>query len=224
MKLSNTQEKAISILASSTLAEKFYWTGGTLLSYYYLNHRNSLDLDFFSEKEFVFDEINQLANKIKDEMGFKKINFKKIFDRFEFIFENSEILRIEFVYYNHEKKTLKKRPKLLGLYIDSLEDIAANKVMAYFDRNEPKDLFDLYFILTKKDFSVQKLLELALQKFGVEFTESLFWSEAFKSLPLLHTLKPLMEKQSDQQKENLIKIIEAYFKKSSSIFLRENLR
>lgn len=221
MKLSNTQKKAISILASSPLAENFYWTGGTLLSYYYLNHRNSLDLDFFSEKEFVFDEVNQLAKKIKNEIGFEKINFKKIFDRFEFIFENSEILRIEFVYYNHEKKTLKKRSKLLGLYIDSLEDIAANKVMAYFDRNEPKDLFDLYFILIKKDFSVQKLLELAHQKFGVEFTESLFWSEAFKSLSLLHTLKPLIEKQSDQEKENLIREIERYFKDGSSTFLNE---
>lgn len=101
MKLSNIQEKAISILASSSLAEKFYWTGGTLLSFHYLNHRNSLDLDFFSEKEFVFDEVNQLAKKIKNEIGFNKINFIKIFDRFEFIFENSEILRIEFVYYNH---------------------------------------------------------------------------------------------------------------------------
>lgn len=224
MTLSNIQKKAISILALSPLAEKFYWTGGTLLSFYYLNHRNSLDLDFFSEKEFMFDEVNELANKIKNEIGFKKINFKKVFDRFEFVFENSEILRVEFVYYNHEKKTLKKRSKLLGLYIDSLEDIAANKVIAYFDRNEPKDLFDLYFILTKKSFGVKKILELAHQKFGVEFTESLFWSEAFKSLPLLKRLKPLIEKQTESEKENLIRKIEAYFKEGSSTFLEESLR
>lgn len=223
MKLSSAQEKAISLLAASPLAEKFYWTGGTLLSFYYLHHRNSLDLDFFSEKEFPFDEINQLVEKIKNEIGFNKINYKKIFDRWEFIFQNSEILRIEFVYYNHEKKTLNKRAKLLGVYIDSLEDIAANKTMAYFDRNEPKDLFDLYFLLTKKDFSVQKLLELTLQKFGVEFTQSLFWSEAFKALPLLHTLKPLIEKQSDQEKENLIRKIEEFFQEGSSAFLRKNL-
>lgn len=223
MKLSSAQQKAISLLASSSLHEKFYWTGGTLLSFYYMHHRNSLDLDFFSEEEFSFDEVNQLAEKIKNEIGFNKINYKKIFDRWEFMFENSEILRIEFVYYNHEKKTLKRRNKFLGVYIDSLEDIAANKTMAYFDRNEPKDLFDLYFLLTKKDLSVQKLLELTLQKFGVEFTESLFWSEAFKTLPLLHTLKPLIEKQSDQEKENLIKKIEEYFKDGSSAFLRKNL-
>jgi predicted nucleotidyltransferase component of viral defense system len=32
------------------LRERFYFTGGTALSEYYLHHRRSIDLDFFSEK------------------------------------------------------------------------------------------------------------------------------------------------------------------------------
>lgn len=85
-----------------------------------------------------------------------------------------------------------------------LDDIAANKVMAYFDRNEPKNLFDIYFLINKAGFTPLKLLQLVQQKFGVSFNEASFWSEAFKSFPLLHALEPLLlEKEKDQQKQIL---------------------
>lgn len=223
MKLTKAQEKVISNLANSPLNKKFYWTGGTLLAYHYLHHRRSLDLDFFSEEEFSFGEINQLVEEIKKDVDFKKVSYKKIFDRWEFIFENDEILRMEFVYYNHEKKTLKKRNKLLGVYVDSLEDIAANKTMAYFDRNEPKDLFDIYFILKKEGFNPQKLLKLVHKKFGVSFNEALFWSEAFKSLPLLNELKPLMLEKEKKEQNSLLERIEDYFREASRRFLSKTL-
>jgi len=223
MKLTKAQEKVISHLANSPLAKKFYWTGGTLLAYHYLHHRRSLDLDFFSEEEFSFGEINQLVEEIKKDVDFKKVSYKKIFDRWEFIFENDEILRMEFVYYNHEKKTLKKRNKLLGVYVDSLEDIAANKTMAFFDRNEPKDLFDLYFLLHKGGLSPTQLLRLVYKKFGVSFDEALFWSEAFKSLPLLNELKPLMLEKEKKEQNSLLKRIEDYFRDASRRFLSKTL-
>lgn len=223
MKLTKTQEKAISLLANSTLNKKFYWTGGTLLAYHYLHHRKSLDLDFFSEETFSFEEVNKLVGQIKKDLEFKKVSYQKIFDRREFIFENGEMLRIEFVYYNHEKKTLKKRNKLLGVYVDSLDDIAANKTMAYFDRNEPKDLFDIYFLLNKGGFTPSQLLELVVKKFGVSFSESLFWSEAFKSLPLLRELKPLMLEKEVKEQEGLLDRIEKYFKDGSYKFLEKTV-
>lgn len=224
MKLTETQEKAISLLANSPLNKKFYWTGGTLLAYHYLRHRKSLDLDFFSEETFSFEDVNKLVKQIKKNLGFKKISYKKIFDRWEFIFENHEMLRLEFVYYNHEKKTLKKRGKLLGVYVDSLEDIAANKTMAYFDRNEPKDLFDIYFLLQKRDFTPAKLLELVHKKFGVFFSEALFWSEAFKALPLLHKLRPLILEQERKEQDELLGKIEKYFKDDSYRMLSKTLK
>lgn len=223
MKLTKTQENAIAILANSTLNNRFYWTGGTLLAYHYLHHRKSLDLDFFSQEPFSFEEINEFAENVKRKVSFKKVSYKKIFDRWEFIFENSEILRVEFVYYNHEKKTLKPRRKLLGVYIDSLEDIAANKTMAYFDRNEPKDLFDIYFLLQKGGFSPSQLLKLVNRKFGASFNEALFWSESFKGLPLLYELKPLMLKREKIEQELLLEKVEKYFRDASSKFLSKTL-
>lgn len=115
------------------------------------------------------------------------------------------------------------RKTLLGVFIDSLDDIAANKVMAYFDRNEPKDIFDIYFLIHKAGFTPSKLLTLVQRKFGISFNEASFWSESFKCFPLLHTLQPVMlEKESSRQKQ-ILKTIEDYFHQGSARFLRKNL-
>jgi len=45
------------VAADEYLRSQFYFTGGTALSAFYLNHRESEDLDFFSQKEFPSDEI-----------------------------------------------------------------------------------------------------------------------------------------------------------------------
>lgn len=225
MILTPGQTIALKLLASSPLKDKFYWTGGTLLSYHYLQHRLSLDLDFFTETPFSFEEISTFIENLKFRGEFKKVKYEKIYDRWEILYENHEDkLRIEFVYYNHEKKTLGKRELFLGVLIDSLEDIAANKTMAYFDRNEPKDLFDIYFLINKAKFTPRKLLELVKCKFGVRFDLALFWSEAFKGLPLFYTLSPLLLINSETEKEILLQKVATYFKTESSKYLRSKLR
>lgn len=218
MNLAPLQRKAIGFLAKSPLRGKFYWTGGTLLAYHYLNHRKSVDVDFFSDGKISFEEINDWAQGFKRIAGFKEVTYQKIFDRWEFLFENSESLRVEFVYYNRDKKPLGKRRELLGVKIDSLEDIAANKTFAYFDRNEPKDLFDLYFLITRCGFTVPKLLKLVERKFGAKFNEAIFWSEFFKTFPLLKDLKPLIS-GSERKKAVLLKKVVDYFKNGSNEFL-----
>lgn len=223
MNLTQQQKLAIELLAHSPLRDIFYWTGGTLLAYHYLHHRKSIDLDFFSEKKFSLEEINLFAQELKEKGDFANIHYQKIFERHEFIFENGERLRLEFVYFNHEKKTLNKRGLIDGVYIDSLDDIAANKTLAYFDRNEPKDLFDIYFLIHKSGFTPARLLKLTQQKFGISFNEGSFWSEAFKSFPLLYTLEPLMLEKEDDQQKQILKTIEDYFREGSAQFLRKNL-
>ena len=224
MNLTPPQKLAIELLAHSPLRDMFYWTGGTLLAYHYLHHRKSIDLDFFSEKKFSLEEVNPFTQELKEKGGFKIARYQKVFDRHEFLFENNENLRIEFVYFNHEKRMLKKRGALLGVYIDSLDDIAANKVLAYFDRNEPKDLFDIYFLIQRSGFTPAKLLSLVQQKFGILFNEASFWSEAFKCFPLLHTLEPLMLEESGNQRKKILQTIEQYFKEGSARFLHQNLK
>ncbi|MBI2335028.1 nucleotidyl transferase AbiEii/AbiGii toxin family protein [Candidatus Daviesbacteria bacterium] len=223
MKLTTGQKIALDLIAKSPITNKFYWTGGTLLAYYYFQHRKSEDLDFFTKEEFSFDEVNQFVQNLKGKAGFKSVEYQKIFDRHKFLLKNKEILKVEFVYYNHHRNTLGRRKKVLGVWADSLKDIAANKTLAYFDRNEPKDLFDIYFLLTKGRFTSKQLLGLVFKKFGVKLPESLFWSESFKNIKLLFTIKPLLLEKNNKEQMRLLNTIDNYFKDQSAQFLRDTL-
>jgi len=223
MKLTSEQKLALRILAASKLVKLFYWTGGTLLSCHYLRHRYSEDLDFFSETEFSFEIISPYIQKLKEAAQFSDVDVKKIYDRWELLFTSSRsTLRIEFVYYNHGKRTLEKRQLWHEVYVDSLRDIAANKTFALIDRNEPKDLFDIYFIIHKINLSPEQLLDLVKKKFNVELPLDLFWSEAHKSALLLKNLKPMLL-GTEQKKKDLIQKIEAYVSSNSSTFLAKRI-
>lgn len=223
MELTPGQKKVLGLLAKSPLKGKFYWTGGTLLAYHYFKHRKSEDLDFFCAEEFSFTEVNQFIQDLKKEGGFHDVQYQKIFDRHIFLLKNGEVLKVEFVYYNHHRKPLGAKVRILGVLTDSLKDIAANKTLAYFDRNEPKDIFDIYFFITKGGFSPGRLLDLVNEKFGVKLSESLFWSESFKKIKPLFTLRPLLSYENALKGQNLLSDIEDFFKGKSAEFLRKDL-
>ena len=219
MDLTQTQKRILDIFTKSGLVERFYWTGGTLLSHIYLHHRKSLGLDLFAEKLFSYSDLLPFLNDIKKSLNTSIVE-EKIHDRWEFTIKSPEETRIEFVYYNHEKKRLSPLKKESGILIDSLKDIAANKLMAYFDRNEPKDLTDIYFLMTKKKFRPSYLLKLVNQKFGSSFSEFMFWSESAKALRILDSVKPLLI-GSEQSQKKLLETIRQFFLEGSATFLKK---
>lgn len=216
------QEKVLEIFKKSPLCQKFYWTGGTLLSFVYLHHRLSQDLDFFSDKPFSYGEVLKFVQTLKKKLKLSRIEGRKIHDRHEFLLKDKEVLRLEFVLFEHP--SLKPRKKYKGILVDSLDDIAANKVMAFFDRNDPKDLFDLYFLLAEKRYKVKELLKLTEKKFGVLFSESTFWSESYKAMKELKTLKPLLLTKTENGKQKLIKKIKEYFISHSTKYLHHLIK
>jgi predicted nucleotidyltransferase component of viral defense system len=220
--LTPLQKKVLELFSQSHLRYKFYWTGGTLLSSVYLYHRQSKDIDFFSGKPFGYNEIISFVQNLKKQLKLKEIEEKKIFDRWEFFLHNEEELRIEFVFYGHPR--IKPLKKWQGILIDSLEDIAANKVMAFFDRNDPKDLVDLYFLLIRKRFRVKQLLKWAERKFGVKIEESSFWSESHKALKDLNEISPLLSVENRQRRREIIDKIKDYFSSRSADYLRKMLK
>lgn len=125
-------------------------------------------------------------------------------------------------YLKHKKKRLSPLLAYQGILIDSLADISANKIIALFDRNEPKDLFDVYTLLVQKKYTVPQLLDLAEKKFGVKFSEFSFWSECTKSFPLLDSLKPFLLPQEKNEKE-LLGNIKEYFLTQGKSYLEEEL-
>ena len=67
--LNKLQSLIIETLADSFLKERFYWTGGTLLAEKYLHHRNSVDIDLFSDKSFLYEEVAPLVKTIQKKAG-----------------------------------------------------------------------------------------------------------------------------------------------------------
>lgn len=226
MKLTVTQKQIIEVFKKAGLVKRFYWTGGTLLASYYLHHRRSFDLDLFTDTPFSHDLLLPFIAEVKHRFALVTLPEKKIYDRWEFLISTpEENVRCEFVLYNGDKKRLAPLTTHDGILIDSLPDIAANKTMAYFDRNEPKDLFDLYILLTRKKFTVRQLLQLVEQKFGPTFSEFMFWGESAKSLKNLHdALTPYFLETDKTKQQTLLKEIEYFFLDGGKNYLNQQIK
>ncbi len=61
------------------ICEQFYLTGGTALAEFFLQHRLSEDLDFFSENDFDSSAINVFFAKNKKNLKIKKIEYQQSF-------------------------------------------------------------------------------------------------------------------------------------------------
>jgi len=139
------QDKVFEI--ASVYGDKIYLTGGTALSRFYFQHRLSEDLDFFT----TTDDLKLIANDLVGRLqarGFA-VEIDKLDVYFGRIFaeENGLKLKIEFVREFNLYGGLVKTDK--GIYVNNLEDIGANKISAFEDRAEMKDIIDLYFITRK---------------------------------------------------------------------------
>jgi len=71
--LTDEQKKFLEFFKKTPLLNKsFYFSGGTALSEFYLQHRFSEDLDFFSENEFNPLDVTNLLKQGKTKIGYQK--------------------------------------------------------------------------------------------------------------------------------------------------------
>ena len=166
--LSKNQKDILAIISKDKLiCDNFYLTGGTALAEFYLHHRLSEDLDFFSENEFDPQGISIFLEKIKSIAKIKKVEYQQSFNRNLFFLDmhGGDKIKMEFTYFPFER--IEKKEKTGDLYIDSLLDIAVNKVFTIYQKPRSRDFIDLYFILQKdKSLSLDDLVKKAQIKFG----------------------------------------------------------
>jgi len=187
----------------SELYEKFYFSGGTALSEYYLQHRFSEDLDFFSENEFTPADLNLFLNTNKASFNAQQIQYQQSFNRNLFFLryaDNTE-LKVEFTYYPFAR--LEKGQKINNLQIDSVLDIAINKVFTLTQQARGRDYFDIFIIHQKYGFEFTDLLKKARQKFDYPIN----YLELGKNLLKVSTVldDPILIKEIDKSS------IEKYF-------------
>lgn len=130
-----------------------YLAGGTALALY-LNHRTSVDLDFYTE-----DEIDNNDVLIKLQSGFKSLTVNLHQKKTLFLTVNN----VDFSLFYYPYKLIGKTERYKGIEIASLEDIAAMKVGALVQRGKRRDFIDLYYLLQK--FSLDKILRFTLNKY-----------------------------------------------------------
>ncbi len=95
--LNRFQRKALREIGKSELSRFFIWSGGTTLSFQYLHHRLSADLDFMSQDLLPDEYLLSQVKRIAKDLRVKKIEEQKRFNRHEFwLKKDKEILRIEF--------------------------------------------------------------------------------------------------------------------------------
>lgn len=163
--LSRNQAKILEAVSNdNTMCKEFYLTGGTALAEYYLRHRLSEDLDFFSEREFDTQAISAFFAKNKKLLGIKKIDFQQSFNRnLFFLHLKNDIVKTEFTYFPFPR--IEKKVQKNSLFIDSLLDIAVNKLFTIYQKPRARDFIDLYLIMERTGWSVEYLAKKTKTKF-----------------------------------------------------------
>jgi len=162
--LTETQKLFLKLLGKQPFSKKFYLSGGTALAGFYIPYRFSEDLDFFSEEEIQVDEITAFIQSIKSELGFESFDFNTSFNRNLFFLKlPNQTLKLEFTYYPF--KQLDNSKEEFGVKIDSIEDIAVNKLFTIYQTPRSRDFMDLYMIIKKYGFTIEDLIKKAKIKF-----------------------------------------------------------
>ncbi|MEO0107174.1 MAG: nucleotidyl transferase AbiEii/AbiGii toxin family protein, partial [candidate division WOR-3 bacterium] len=165
--LSFHQRQILDLVASTQyFTERFYLAGGTALSEFYLRHRISEDLDFFSENQ----EINQFYiikffESKKNLLKLEKTETKRILGLVSlfFHFSDKNVLKVDFNYYPFPK--IEKGVRYKGLEIESIYDIAVDKVHTIALNPRARDYIDIYLVIKEKKYDFKKLIVDAKAKF-----------------------------------------------------------
>ncbi len=163
--LSPLQRRLLQEIGRSKLRDEFFLTGGTALAAFYLHHRYSVDLDFFTANPSAVAQAPPVMQEIAARLGLE-IAFTRTLDTFLECFCKSPTgERMEFDFAQDSPYRLEpvvSHPEL-GIQIDNPTDIACNKLSALFDRAEPKDFVDVYFIVQEL-MPFDRLVALTRQK------------------------------------------------------------
>ncbi len=195
------------------ICSQYYFTGGTTLSEFYLHHRYSDDLDFFSQKNIdqpvIFSFIEKFCAQYN---GTFESEFIEVVYRFNLHFPHTFDLKIDFSF--DPSQRIKKGMIYGNIQVDSLLDIAINKIVTVSQRINVKDFVDLYFLLKK--FSTWDLIEGARVKHRIKIepfilASDLLTVDTFETLPRMIiplTLSELKKYFRNKAKELGLKKVE----------------
>jgi len=144
-------------------ADQFVLTGGTALAGFYLHHRLSEDLDLFTLDRESFEQVSPAVRSLAGGIG-ATCDDRRLSPHLHqaYFARNTEQVKLDIVL---DVGPWFGTPLNIGnTYIDALENIAANKLVALFGRATPRDFVDLYFILNETRLALYDLVDMAKEK------------------------------------------------------------
>lgn len=164
-KIRDLQNILVHLLKTQILPPESYLAGGTAL-YYYLHHRISVDLDFFTKKEF---NPEMFAFKLREKFNAVDV---EIMEKGSFIaFLSSEKIKLSIFVLPYNLLSPLNTLKLsqgITCPAASLDDIAAMKAIAISQRGSPKDFIDLYYIIKHTKIKFEDLSSFVQKKYQLE--------------------------------------------------------
>lgn len=146
--------------------DAFYLSGGTGLAEYYLRHRQSDDLDFFTRDAASLPEAELRMQTSARAVGLEieRVERREFMVRYHFTGDpepRHQLVKCEAIW---DSPPYVAPPRRFGnIKVDDLSCIAVNKITA-LSRREPKDYIDLYCIIQSGSHRLEDLLPLARGK------------------------------------------------------------
>ena len=166
------QRKFLKIIGQEKyFSAKFYLTGGTALAEFYLKHRLSEDLDFFTEE----NEVNPVAivrflNSRAKILKLEKFDTRRVMGLYSLFlhFQDKTVLKVDFNYYPFPR--IEKGSKFGNLTVNSIYDIGVDKVHTIVLNPRARDFIDIFFIVKEKHYDFFDLIMKAKAKFDWDIT------------------------------------------------------
>lgn len=158
-----TLRRVLDRLAERDIFHDFYLAGGTGLALL-INHRRSVDLDFFSRKNRLdFDGRRRLLGRLKGLPGWRQTEAKDGT-------LHGEVGRVKVSFFWYDVPLVRPLIRRGALRIASPTDIGLMKIGAIIGRGSRKDFVDLYAVCRR--VPLRRLLARARRKFAdsKEFT------------------------------------------------------
>lgn len=164
--ISPIQETILKNFSQAIDSSHFYLSGGTALAYFYLRHRRSNDLDFFTATEEIVDPFSRSLEKVlrQYEMSIERRRGAQSFvELYVQKKDQGTIIHLGQDAAFRFEPTI-EFPDYRGLRVDSLKDIASNKLLALFGRAALRDFIDIFFLAGKGGFTQTTLIQDAKKK------------------------------------------------------------
>jgi hypothetical protein len=178
-KLYSLQDRFLEFVRSNPFP--FYLTGGTALDRFYLHHRFSEDLDFFSNNMSDFRSfLEKYITRVASVFTLDK-NESLFYDDFIRIYiqQNELKLKVEFV--NDVEYRVGIPVETIRGLVDTPANILSNKLTALINREEPKDMFDIILLSLRYNFNWSEIFSHSKRK---AFINEIEVEQKIKSFPI----------------------------------------